>query len=111
MVVQEAVEDIEPLLRSEDRDTMSISRGEDRRRDDAAAISYCCLVCWCIMLYIHQYSLIANIGGAHTVDMKTLLVPALLGRTALRMSLEPHRVQRRGLGCRQSALRRTTWLI
>jgi hypothetical protein len=47
----DAVEYEEPLLDSDCNDAIwSVEALVDRRRDDAVAVSNCCLVCWCMSL-------------------------------------------------------------
>lgn len=48
--IQDAVELTEALLSSDEREAISASRGVERGRDDSVAISYCCRVCWNIIL-------------------------------------------------------------
>lgn len=43
---------MDPRLDSDDSEAMRLSPPDDRLRDEAVAISNCCLVCWCMILRV-----------------------------------------------------------
>ncbi len=95
----EAVELTEPRLVSVDSDAIFSSALVDRRRDEASAVSNCCLVCWCMILAHDQYSgCAAGTGGLLTVGMRTWRTLVAKGRIASRKSPVPQQALPKGLG-------------
>lgn len=106
----EAVELMEPLLSSDDREVMSVSRVDDRRR---WTFSNCCLVCWCMSLgdkSATRYMAALAISMTLTFDMSSSPSLVATDQTVARNLLGPPWARgQTPCGCRRPVLLQKTW--
>ena len=107
----EEVEDTDPWLLSDNREFISTLRPVDRRLDDSEAISYCCLVCWCMILISMSAGSpkIKHCKDVRTSGMHPLPYPVEIDQIVAKSLLAPLRVRCMIRGCRRFELRRKTW--
>lgn len=87
VVDHDDVELTEPRLVSVDSEVASVADdAAERRRDEAVAISNCCLVCWCMSLRAHIRIQLVVISGPVqlTFDMRSVHHRGWRGRIAVR---------------------------